>query len=113
VEGYAAIRRRLVAERSAALARLAALTSDFDAIVADAGGTADDEHDPDGTTAYERQHVAALIEATRAGLAGVDDALARLAAGSYGICARCGSQIAPGRLTARPAATTCIACATG
>jgi len=113
VEADAAIRGRLIAQRSAVLARLAALTSDFDGIVAAAGGAADDEHDPDGTTAYERQHVAALIEATRARLAEVDGALARLAAGSYGICARCGHEIAAGRLAARPAATTCIGCAAG
>ena len=38
-------------------------------------------------------------------------ALARIAEGSYGICARCGEAIAPKRLEALPTATLCIACA--
>jgi RNA polymerase-binding protein DksA len=38
-------------------------------------------------------------------------ALARIEAGSYGTCARCGSEIAPARLKAQPTATLCIDCA--
>jgi RNA polymerase-binding transcription factor DksA len=43
----------------------------------------------------------------------IDAALARLRAGTYGICTRCGEAIAPARLTAMPEAPTCIACARG
>jgi RNA polymerase-binding transcription factor DksA len=42
----------------------------------------------------------------------VDLALARIADGSYGTCERCGEPIGAGRLAARPAARTCIRCAT-
>lgn len=38
-------------------------------------------------------------------------ALARIADGSYGTCARCGEAIADKRLEALPTATLCIACA--
>lgn len=38
-------------------------------------------------------------------------ALARIEAGSYGTCARCGAEIAPARLKAQPTATLCIECA--
>ncbi|WP_211210939.1 TraR/DksA C4-type zinc finger protein [Sporichthya polymorpha] len=34
-----------------------------------------------------------------------------MAAGTYGTCERCGQAIPPARLTARPTARTCVACA--
>ena len=40
----------------------------------------------------------------------VDEALARLDAGSYGRCIRCGEPIAPDRLDALPWAARCIDC---
>ena len=40
-------------------------------------------------------------------------ALARMAEGSYGICSKCGEEIAPKRLEALPTATECIGCARG
>ncbi len=41
----------------------------------------------------------------------IDAALERLAAGTYGECAKCGEDIAPERLKAVPAAPLCAACA--
>jgi len=106
-------RTRLEAERARTLQRLAALTDDFDSIVAASRDTnADDEHDPEGATiAFERQQVVALLEQARRRLADVEAALAHRAAGDYGICENCGRPIAPERLAARPAARTCIDCA--
>ena len=107
-------RRRLAAERASAEARLAALQRDFDGIVSSAASAADDEHDPEGSsTAFDRQHVAALLGQAADQLAEIHRAEQRLADGSYGRCERCGLPIAAGRLAARPAATTCIACADG
>ena len=40
----------------------------------------------------------------------VDEALARIAAGTYGTCIRCGRPIAPERLEALPWAAHCIDC---
>jgi DnaK suppressor protein len=106
-------RELLEAERREALRRLAGLTGDFDEVVAASRDTnADDEHDPEGATiAFERSQVAALVLQVRGHLAEVDAAIERLAAGTYGICERCGEPIAEARLEARPAARTCIACA--
>src|SRR6267154_2768990 len=103
----------LLAERARARERVAALEREFAGLAeaASAAGT-DDEHDPEGATlAFERQHAAALLEAAREQVAAYDAALVRLAAGSYGVCERCGQPIGAGRLEARPAATTCIRCA--
>jgi RNA polymerase-binding transcription factor DksA len=106
-------RELLEAERAEATAAISALTRDFDGIVdaACAVGT-DDEHDPEGATiAFERAQVASLLERARGRLANVDLALARIEDGSYGSCQRCGQPITAERLTARPAASTCIRCA--
>jgi len=46
-------------------------------------------------------------------LEGIEAALARIEAGTWGSCARCGESIAEGRLEAMPAAVACHGCATG
>lgn len=101
-------------ERAAVLAQISALTAEFEAVVdASRASNADDEHDPEGATiAFERQQLAALLAAARRRLADVDAALARRAEGGYGVCESCGRPIAAERLAARPAARTCIGCAT-
>lgn len=111
VDGNA--RTLLEEERQAALDRLAALERDHVGIIESAGSAnSDDEHDPEGATiAFEREHVAALLDQTREHLSQVDAALSRLDEGRYGQCERCGKPIAAGRLEARPTATTCIDCA--
>ena len=106
-------RARLVAERRAAVDRLAGLDREFEGIVEAAGSAnTDDEHDPEGATiAFERQHVAALLSQAREQLSQLDAALQRLDDGGYGLCGQCGRPIAAARLEARPAAETCITCA--
>lgn len=44
-------------------------------------------------------------------IASVSRALLRIEHGDYGICVRCGGDIAPARLAARPEAALCIDCA--
>ena len=113
-DGSGRARSLLAAERERTEARLAALQKDFDAIVSSAGAAADDEHDPEGSsTAFDRQHVAALIAAARAHLAEIARAAARIEDGSYGTCQHCGRPIGTERLAARPATATCITCASG
>ncbi len=72
----------------------------------------DDEHDPEGATiAFERAQIEALIDQSRQQLLELDEALARLERGGYGVCEGCGQPIAAERLEARPTARTCISCA--
>ena len=106
-------RERLTALRAAATARLAALDRSFADVVAGAeGANTDDEHDPEGATiGFERAQVAALVARAEAALREVDAALARLDAGTYGVCERCGRALPAGRLAARPTAATCVGCA--
>ena len=70
--------------------------------------------DPDfGEQAVQRENddaLDALDERGRQAIAAIDAALSRLAAGSFGICARCGETIARERLEAQPTAAACVTC---
>ncbi|MCU1356294.1 MAG: TraR/DksA family transcriptional regulator [Acidimicrobiales bacterium] len=103
----------VAAEQDRLAAQLAALVRTFDELV-DAADLEppDDEHDPDGTTAYERAQVSSLIIETRSALAQLAAAAQRIDAGTYGRCVACGDPIGWARLAAVPAAQRCIRCAT-
>ncbi|MCR6485030.1 TraR/DksA C4-type zinc finger protein [Amycolatopsis sp. OK19-0408] len=104
----------LIETARAETARLAAvLTRQRDEIVAASEfSNADDEHDPEGATiAFEREQVQALLRQAQDELAALDAAAARVRAGVYEVCERCGGPIADARLAALPATRICIACA--
>ena len=61
----------------------------------------------------ERDGLVALAVTARRGIDGVRAALSRLAAGTYGVCERCGQRIPDARLEAVPEATHCVGCKTG
>jgi RNA polymerase-binding transcription factor DksA len=106
-------RELLLTERARAQDRAAALGLELTGIseAASQPGT-DDEHDPEGATlAFERQHTAALLARSLERIAEIEAAIGRLEGGTYGLCLRCGQPIGEGRLTARPAAATCLRCA--
>ncbi len=106
-------RAALADVRRQAEQRLAALTRDYDGVVAASRDTnADDEHDPEGATiAFERSQVASLVRQARQHLLEIDGALERLDDETYGTCESCGRPISGGRLEARPMARDCIECA--
>ncbi len=93
--------------------QLARLDADAASLRADrADATADDEHDPEGSTlSGEWQRVEALRGAALRNRAAVSDALDRIGAGTYGICIRCGKPIPAARLEVVPTATMCVPCA--
>jgi DnaK suppressor protein len=59
---------------------------------------------------FEQQRDLALRDRNQHQLQAVDAALARLDAGTYGACIRCGRPVAPDRLEALPWAAHCIEC---
>ena len=64
--------------------------------------------------AQERENdevVDAIGAETRESIAKLTSALERIEDGSYGVCKRCGGEIAAARLQASPEATLCINCA--
>ncbi|GIG20589.1 DnaK suppressor protein [Cellulomonas chitinilytica] len=73
---------------------------------------ADDEHDPEGSTLSQQwSHTHGLVVSLRERLAENAAAVARLDAGTYGVCVRCGQPVGAARLGARPSAALCVACA--
>lgn len=58
----------------------------------------------------ERDLSFALEERESAELIAIDEALRRVADGSYGLCVECGERIATARLHANPVALRCLAC---
>ncbi|MDH6182613.1 DnaK suppressor protein [Microbacteriaceae bacterium SG_E_30_P1] len=80
--------------------------------VARSDGTADDEHDPEGSTlSSDWSRITSLHSTALAGLDEVDRALERLRDGTYGVCVSCGARIPDARLEVRPWADRCVACA--
>jgi DnaK suppressor protein len=73
-------------------------------------GSADQHMADTGTETVDREIDYTLEETDGRLLSAIDAALARIDAGTYGICVNCGAQIAPERLEAMPWATLCIDC---
>ena len=89
------------------------LESEMAAIAESTADSPDDEHDAEGSTVgYERARVTGLLQRARRELAGLEAALLRLAAGTYGRCEQCGLEIGTGRLEAVPSTRLCVTCAT-
>lgn len=64
------------------------------------------------TQVFEQERELAMRERANLHLEAVDNALARIEAGTYGTCLRCGRPIAAARLEALPWAAHCIECQT-
>jgi RNA polymerase-binding transcription factor DksA len=99
--------------RAQAAARVDATAATLDQLTHDReGSNDDDEHDPEGVTlSSEWSRLTGLAEAAASELRQVDEAIARMDAGTYGICANCGRPIPAGRLEVRPFAVHCVSCA--
>jgi DnaK suppressor protein len=103
----------LLSERVAqAQAQQAALVTAIDEMrLARSLTFADDEHDPEGSTvSLDQARDVALLTRTEQSLAELIAAQQRLAAGTYGVCESCGTEIPAERLLARPEARLCLAC---
>lgn len=70
-----------------------------------------DNHPADlGSENFERSKDLSLQEMRFSQLRRIEEALARIDAGTYGICLRCGESITPARLEAAPEAPLCLLC---
>jgi RNA polymerase-binding transcription factor DksA len=96
----ASIREMLTKERRAVIGRMDSIAKDALEV----------DFDGDGVPASSWGQDQALTESLDARLATIDEALERLDAGTYGICADCKSDIPPRRLHALPFATLCVQC---
>jgi RNA polymerase-binding transcription factor len=94
---------RLRAEIAAADRKLADLLRDSSA------AAGDDQADT-GSKNFEREHELSIANNTRDMLVQTERALARIAAGTYGVCESCGEAIGKARLQVFPRATLCVSC---
>lgn len=58
----------------------------------------------------ERTEILGLAASLKSQLDDIDTALARIEAGTYGVCDRCGQEIGEDRLEFRPASVLCVSC---
>lgn len=79
-------------------------------LMADAGDGAGHDQVDAGSARMERDEEASLVEHSRDLLAQTESALARIVAGSYGICEGCAGPVGKMRLMAFPRATRCLSC---
>ncbi len=85
---------------ASASATLEALEAEYAELLADPGVSQED-----------RDATRTVLEAAREQAINAQEAIARIADGSYGTCANCGKAIAPERLEALPDADLCVSCA--
>ena len=72
----------------------------------------DEEHDPEGfALTFEWAQAEGIRSSLTAELDELDAARARVDAGAYGVCRRCGESIPSPQLERSPARTECVACA--
>jgi DnaK suppressor protein len=74
------------------------------------------EPDDEGAEAirnYSREFTLTTLERERRTLSEIEQALARLKKGEYGICSLCGKHLPEARLRAIPWARLCVPCAEG
>ena len=64
------------------------------------------------TRTYDRDVLYNLSQVQRQKIRDIDAALELLAQGDYGVCVRCGEEIAPKRLDVRPFSRYCVDCKT-
>jgi DnaK suppressor protein len=101
-------RAELEAQRDHLRAEIASQGADPDSddvVFVDDAGFADRSH-----SAEERSRAISVVRALRSNLRDVDRALAKMEAGTYGTCERCGRAIGDERLDALPWALLCIDC---
>ena len=109
-EELAEVRAELEAEAAGLRAEIGQAESQIAARLGDAVAEAGDDEADASSKLFEREHELALTHNTRELLEQTEHALARIEAGTYGVCESCGKPIGKARLLAFPRATLCVEC---
>ncbi len=102
-----AIRQQLLQRRDEINRRLHDITEE----VRHSDGPLPSDFSEQATERENEEVIDALGEASRRELAQINQTLAHIDAGDYGICAGCGCEIPEARLKALPHTIYCVACA--
>ncbi|HET9442591.1 MAG TPA: TraR/DksA C4-type zinc finger protein, partial [Acidimicrobiales bacterium] len=109
-------RALLLEERSTYEEQAQSLKAEADQLAAEMepGDVQFDEESGEGDSiGMERERDLQLAGQARATVEEIDRALAKIDAGTYGICERCGQPIPKARLKVLPYAALCVACKSG
>jgi DnaK suppressor protein len=79
-------------------------------LLRDAGTGAGDDQADTSSKNFEREHEMSIVNNARDMLSQSERALARIAAGTYGVCESCGEGVGKARLQVFPRATLCRDC---
>lgn len=104
------VRKELRADAEGLKADIAAAEAEVAERLGDSVNSAGDDQADAGAKTFQREHELALTQNARDLLERSESALARIQAGTYGICESCGQPIGKARLQAFPRATLCVAC---
>jgi DnaK suppressor protein len=107
----AQLRAQLEEERASAIAGLERYGADPDSEKVEPIQGIDEGFADLAAATAERSEILAFIESARDRLAEVNAALAKMDAGTYGVCESCGTKISDARLEARPLSVLCVDCA--
>ena len=97
--------------REILLARRAELVGHLEQIEDQLDDPAPKDWEDAATEAEDDQMLESLGQVERAEVSRIDAALARVEAGTYGECVRCGEPVAPKRLELLPETPFCASCA--
>ncbi len=100
----------MLAGRDRMTGRAAALTDEETQYQVDHGGQSDQAPLDAAVMELEREHVVRTLDAVRSALDDVNDALAAMERGTYGVCAPAGRRLPEERLRALPWARVCVDC---
>jgi DnaK suppressor protein len=105
------LRKQLEDERDSAVEELRSYGADPHSEKVDRIDGIDANFADSAAASAERSEILAFIDKARERLSAVEAALAKMDAGTYGICEDCGREIPEARLEARPLSVRCVDCA--
>ncbi len=104
------LRTKLEHDRAQVLERMELLRADSESAGETREGSPFGKREEEATETFEFEKRLVLESSLRATLAEIDHALEKFEAGTYGKCEKCGQNIEPERLEARPQASLCMGC---
>jgi RNA polymerase-binding transcription factor len=104
------VRKQLEDEIAGFKAEIEQAESEIAERLGDSVATAGDDPADAGAKTFQREHELALTQNARELLERSERALARIDAGTFGVCESCGQPIGKARLLAFGRATLCVAC---
>jgi len=104
------VRKQLEDEIAGFRAEIAQAESHIAERLGDSVAAAGDDPADAGAKTFQREHELALTQSARELLELSERALARIDAGTFGVCESCGQPIGKARLLAFGRATLCVAC---